>query len=253
LLLTVPPVVLAAFGLACALVVGRGAMSKSVGSTLSSGAAVGALVVGLCVSMPVGGLLVPLVASLVVSRAASRAPPPAPPLAVFATALWRSLPSTLATFAPMMVSALVVGVPLTLLLRKYGVERYAGLTTSLFMLVALSAVMAPFAVYGAVVAMERVGGLRPLRRSVTLLRPMWRAAFGVQLFYGLLTQALPEVALLVLQDVTGSLGSGASARFEVWKVLLELSTGLLAPFVLVPLALLYLRAREAEGDPVVSS
>jgi hypothetical protein len=253
LILTLPPVFLAVLGLACALLMRRGAVSTSVGSVLISVAGVAALVVALCVAMPVGGLLVPLVADLVITRGAPHPPSTAPPVAEVARALWRSLPSTLATFVPMMMAAVVVGIPLTLLTRRVGVERYGGMMASLLILVAMSAAMAPFAVYGIVAAMERVGGLKPLRRSATLLRPMWRAAFGVQLFYGVLTQALPAVLLLVLQDVTRSLPSGTSTTFEVWKLLLELSTGLLAPFVLVPLALLYLRAREAEGDRVVST
>jgi hypothetical protein len=79
---------------------------------------------------------------------------------------------------------------------------------------------------------------------------MWRAAFGVQLFYSALSQALPQLGVLVLRAATMTLLPVEAERTSF--LLLWVTSAVLMPFMLVPLALLYLRAREAEGSAVVA-
>jgi len=122
---------------------------------------------------------------------------------------------------------------------------------------------------GPVVAVERARGLAPLWRSFTLVRPVWRAALGVQLFYGLLTQGLGWLLVRAVEGGAAAAPPGPTPHgsltpygfFAAWAentkfletVLLEVPIWfLVTPFSLVPFALLYIRAREAEGKPLVA-
>jgi serine/threonine protein kinase len=240
-ILTLPPVVFAAIGVVGALLARDG--------TFAAGADAAAFLVTVLLYSPVSGLLVPLVADLVASRDSLRAPPPV-------SEAWRtlrgSLASTLVTLALMAGAATFVGVLVRSIAYRLGFHRDIGPIILPLYATAYSAAVAPFAGCAAVVAVERMSGLSPLRRSNALLRPMRRAAFGVLLFYTLLGQALPELLLLVLKDVVAWSPPGTASApwvFPTRCLLLSLFNAALMPFLVIPPAVLYLRAREAEGNP----
>jgi hypothetical protein len=189
---------------------------------------------------PVAGLLVPLVADLV---AAPGAPHPPPPSQEFWRVLRGTQPSTLIWLALLFATGLASTALCDAL--SLGVLVYLVLQSTL-----LPAVSALFMVYPAAVALEGASGLAPLRRSLTLLRPVWRAAVGVQLFYWFLTEAVPRL-LGVTLDRVAARGPVPAAQLldPTWThSLLDALLGVvMTPFFLVPPALLYLRAREAEG------
>jgi hypothetical protein len=198
---------------------------------------------------PIGGLLVPVVADLLAART------PAPParLRAIGSALGRSFPSSLVMLSVMVVVGALVILPAEFLVALGGQKRDVTLLIVPLYGVLASAALAPFAVVPACVVVEGGSGLAPLRRSAALVRPMLRPAFGVVLFYTLLTQALPELALLVLRALAAKWAPGTAAALETLRVrwlLLWIANAALLPFVLVPPAMLYLRAREAEGETI---
>jgi serine/threonine protein kinase len=231
------------------------------------------------VSAAVAGLLVPPVADLLASRTTGRRPTLA---AVVRTALG-SLPSTLVSAFVLIGSSVV-----TLVAVFFAAYLSAGLQDdagrpmlappAVGILTGLAAV--PFAIVdlfvltfsslvGPVVAVERARGLAPLWRSFTLVRPVWRPALGVLLFYALLTQGLDWILLRVLEGgataappgqmpydfltPSGFLAAMAeNSKLLEWTLLGLPIAILLTPFSFVPFALLYIRAREAEGKPLVA-
>jgi len=242
---TIPPMALAAIGVGSALLGRAGVVSASVDLVVGDVTFVAALLSVLLLYMPVGGLLVPLVADLMASGASTRSPPPR--AEVWRT-LWASLPSGLVLMVIGMVASAVLAAPIAVLAHLHGLSKQAALLCLPFTTAASSAASAPFTVYAAVVVIERASGLAPMRRSATLLRSMWRAAFGVQLFYAVLGQALPQLGVLVLRAAATSLLPVEAERTSF--LLLWVTSAALMPFILVPFALLYLRAREAEGKAV---
>ncbi|HEY3815959.1 MAG TPA: protein kinase [Polyangiaceae bacterium] len=223
------------------------------------------------VSNAVAGLLVRPVADLLDSRSVGRRPSLAD---VVRTALG-SLPSSLmrsfvfllilmAWMLAVFVAGVIAGIlgarPLTDPLATgivVGVTM-TGLVIAVLVWAAFSSLVGP------VVAVERPRGLAPLRRSFTLVRPVRRAAFGVTLFYTVLSPALGWI--LDRAFVGGAAAPSSPAPGAVLppygflmatfggaagRTLLSLPiTVLLTPFTLVPFALLYIRAREAEGKPL---
>jgi serine/threonine protein kinase len=247
----------------------RGGVASSHASSLvaaSVGTASGLW--GAVLARPVAGLLVPRVTDLLASRAPSRRAT----LAELWTTALRALPSTLVLAVG---TAVVFSLVAVVILIALGAISYVTLGASVTTR-ATEALMPVFtrllgdvsgafagwllSLVGAVAAMERVGGLAPLRRSFVLLRPVWRVAFGVQLFYALLTDGLAwilvqalggSVAPLPPADANGGVMAAVlGAPNLVQSVLVAPVAILLTPFTLVPFALLYLRAREAEGHPL---
>jgi serine/threonine protein kinase len=248
-ILTLPALALTSIGAASARLAHGGAVSARADAAVAVGTSAAAFLVTILLYPPVSGLLVPVVADLVASRDPPRPPPPA---AEVWRALRGSLASTLVTLVIMLGAAALVGAHVTFLGVRWGYEwAIVPIIMPLYALV-YSAAVAPFAGCAAVVAVERTSGLAPMRRSARLLRSMWRAAFGVLLFYTLLGQALPELVLLVLREVATRLPLGTRLALEGLQprwLLLSFFNAALMPFLVVPPAMLYLRAREAEGDP----
>jgi len=241
---TVPPVAVAVVGLVAELLTRAGLLTAGVAAIIGTCAIAGALVLGLPLLALVGGIIVPLVDDL----AASRAPGPPPPHREMWRVMRACIPSTIVMTSLIAVVTAVVKSPF-LIASQFGAPDLSdSVIATAFVVPAVSSASASFAVFAPVVAMERATGLAPLRRSAALLRPMWRAAFGVQLLYGLVTLALPPLVLLALGSVASALS--ASEASHVRFVLAWISSGLLVPFVVVPPGLLYLRARQAEGRPL---
>jgi hypothetical protein len=207
-----------------------------------------AMLLSIFLWVPVTGKLVPLVADLLAGRATPRPPPPDP----FARIIARSLPSM-----ALALSALTIGMVLIVALTDrvaslVGSKDHLAYVREPLMQAVGALIVAPFIACGAVVVVEQAGGVRPLRRSATLLRPMLRTSFGVTLFYNILTVGLPALAMVVLGS-TGALKDASVIDTTRLRELLGwIVTAALAPFALVPIALLYLRAREAEGAPIES-
>ena len=233
---------------------------------VSGAAAVGPWV--MFVSMAAAGLLVPPVADLLASRTVGRRPT----LVDVLRASLGSLPSNVVlgfVFLGMLIAAVIAAfVAGSLQFSPVNVAILTGLVGTPFAIVALF-LIAFSSLVGPVVAVERARGLAPLWRSFTLVRPVWRAALGVQLFYGLLTQGLGWLLVRAVEGGAavappGPMPQGLPTPYRflaAWAenakfletVLLEMPIWfLVTPFSLVPFALLYIRAREAEGRPLVA-
>ncbi len=125
-----------------------------------------------------------------------------------------------------------------------------------------SAATAPLLAAAPVVAIERLRGLAPVRRSARLLLPLYRAAFGLMAVYALVFLALDmsfglaaaAVAHAPLGDAYAG-GNNTLLGSTMWRATWVIEALLLfatAPFGMVAQVSIYLRAREAEGDPVVA-
>ncbi len=193
---------------------------------------------------PVTGFLVQLVSDLVSSP---RSAHPAPPLSELRRAAWRSLPSTVIWIALLLVG----GVASSALSHALSLGTGPSLLIQSVLLPAFSAL---FMIYPAPVVMEGASGLRPLRRSLTVLLPVWPVAVGVQVFYWLLSDAIPQLLGLALDQLAARGQAAGRILDPAWThPLLDALLGVvMTPFALVPLALLYLRAREAEGTRITA-
>ncbi|MGD0529826.1 MAG: protein kinase, partial [Polyangiaceae bacterium] len=220
------------------------------------------------VSMAAAGLLVAPAADLLASRAVGGRPT----LGDVMRASLGSLPSNL-------VLALVLGGVLFTAVIAAVISASLG-SSPLAVGIATGLAGAPFAIaalfflafsslVGPVAAVEGARGLAPLWRSFRLVRPVWRAALGAQLFYALLTQGLDWILTRALESGGAAAPAGptpphpltpssfVAAIAENMKLVETTLLGmpivvLLTPFTLVPFALLYIRAREAEGKPLVA-
>jgi serine/threonine protein kinase len=245
-LATLPQLGLNALLLVSSLLVARGVVSKHADDVSWLVAQV-VLFFSFFLSPAVAGGVVPLVAALSSARAA----PSAPTVAELAQSVRRGIVATIAMvvlLAPSMTAAAFVADRVA---RATGLTNHVNVIREpLFQLVG-AAILAPFAVASAIVVVERRSGLLPLRRSFALLRPMLGAAFGVTFFYQALTSALPALVVRALVNVATVPATNAGVvlidrleEFLIWTM-----TAAIEPFVLVPPALLYLRARAAEGEP----
>jgi serine/threonine protein kinase len=255
-LLTLPPIALAAVGLVSTVLAHAGLVTRRVDLVIGVGANLLGVVIALLAWGAIAGTIVPLVADLVTPGASPRSPPPA-------AELWRvargALPSTLVAMGTIAAFLALIARPWIHALT--GVLRLGRLVTELFIALVGTpvicivgcAAIAPIAVYPAVVAVEGASGLAPLRRSAALLRSMWRAAFGVSALYALLTQVPPALIGLLFGHEDGSLVHTPAEAFgitaQVDFLCIWLATAVFQPFTLVAPAMLYLRAREAEGKP----
>jgi serine/threonine protein kinase len=242
---TVPPVALSVIVVASGLLPRVGAADAGVVTFVGRGVNIAAGVFAALSWASLGGLVVPVVANLVAPRGLRS---PLPSVETWRT-LRGALPSALAVLGVALLATVVTALPLNLLANAYGLGRYGTLLSMLVSIVADSAATAPFTVYPAAVAVEGARGLAPLWRSARLMRPVWRAAFGVQLFYSLLAQLLPALVPLVLKEVASGLVLPADTERAAWLVT-WLTAAALMPFFVVPAAMLYLRARDAEGQPL---
>jgi serine/threonine protein kinase len=193
----------------------------------------------------IGGLLVPFVADVIATGSSRRAPPT---LTVIVATAWRAMPTILATIA-LIVTCGALGRALAL---RISADLDRARTIALLITVVIGApALSRFSFGASVVAVEGVRGLRPLARSVALTRPMWRSAVGVQLFFVVWTTVLPVLGVAALKAVAGPRAAGTVLEMpQLFGVVSSLLSALIAPFSFLPPALLYLRAREAEGDPV---
>ena len=248
-----------------------GSLGPSVGAGLLLASTLACLL-----GAPVSGLLVPLVADL---TAAGRSLRPPPTRAEFWRGFRDALPSTLVLHVSVLGLNLVAGLLVGLGAALFAVIRLvlhaapgaafpsaaaissavtlaagSSIATVLSILasaIASSAILAPFTVWAPSAVIERSGGLTPLRRSSVLVRPMRRAAFGVRFFTTVLTYALAGLVVLVLKEIAASsTPMPVLTSSAVDLLVISVASALGTPFVLVATALLYLRAREAEGSPL---
>ena len=247
--LTVWPLALAAVGVVCARLAHHGVLSAQANHWILIGTASAAYVVMMLLYAPVGGLLAPVVADLLANQGSVRPPPSA---AELGRALRDSLVSTFITTVVMVLVGVVAVLPVAVLATRFAKE-IAVLILAPTFTVLYSAIVAPFAVCAQVVAVERRGGFRPLVRSMKLLGAMWRPAFGVLLFYTFVGQIVPEVVVLAARELALRASPAAASAFDEMQsrwLVLYLFNAVFMPFLLAPQAMLYLRAREAEGTPL---
>jgi Protein tyrosine and serine/threonine kinase len=205
----------------------------------------------------VEGVLVPLVANL----ATLRAPPPSRPKATeVARVVMGSAPSMMVCTVAAFLSVAVVGAGIAAAFMAGYAEGQSisggrgGLLTPFALLglfLGLGGLVALTTITGlipAVVAVEHSSGLTPLRRAGALFGRIWRPALGVQLLTGLfsLGPLVPMFARLVASGGTQVTESDMVLHWWSYAILFAAY-----PLHLVPFALLYIRAREAEGRPLV--
>jgi serine/threonine protein kinase len=246
-LLWLPPVIIAAVSVGDALLVHAGVLSRQADKSIE-GVIQMAMLLSIFLWVPVTGKLVPLVVDLLAGRAAPRPPSRDPVVRIVA----RSFPSMALALVVLTLGMVLVVALTDRVASLVGSKDHLAYVREPLMQVVGALIVAPFIACGAVVVVEQAGGVRPLRRSATLLRPMLRMSFGVTLFYNLLTVGLPALAMTLL-GTTGALkDASAIDTTRLRELFAWIVTAGLAPFALVPIALLYLRAREAEGAPVES-
>ncbi|HEY2510900.1 MAG TPA: serine/threonine-protein kinase [Polyangiaceae bacterium] len=202
--------------------------------------------------MPLATIIIPMVQGALAGRV------PRPPSISFIEAwrgFWRGFPSLVAFLVIMAVDLVVAAVIARLVGRAFHVEptprhlQLIYLPLSLSLLVVLTTVsMVPIGVFPTVCMIERVGWFRPIVRSFRLMAPIWRAAVGVQLFFTLVTTILPILFTLALSAIRASAELDPFARER--SLVIGLLGLFLTPFMITPGALLYVRAREAEGNPL---
>ena len=258
---TLPRIVVWAMVLTTYLLARSGTVGMQIPVVIARGGQIATVSWLLFVSMAVSGLLVPPVADLLASRAVGRRPTLAD---IVRTAL-RALPSTLVSglvlFGILCMAAFAAGFLLGV---SSGLRDDVRLPVRVVGLVLVAALFGfPFfflsalvSFVGPVVAVERARGLAPLRRAFTLVRPVWGAAVGVELFYALLAWGLPVILVRVIEGETPSSFLAAfladnTSRLEMTFLGIPIGV-LLSPFSFVPFALLYIRAREAQGKPLVA-
>jgi len=265
--LTVPRLVLWVVVLATYLLARLGAVSAQTPVFVALGGKVATIPWDIFVTAAVAGLLIPPVAELLASRTVGRRPTLADVVRTGLGALPSALVVNFVSIAMIITAWIFAFVSASL-------QPTVGTLTSLAMALiglavgafglAVAFLLAFSSLVGPVVAVERARGLAPLRRSFRLVRAVWRAAFGVQLFYGLLTWGLESILVRALDGGAAAAPPGptpsnflAAAFWAENPKLLETTLSipigvLLTPFTLVPFALLYIRAREAEGKPLVA-
>ena len=261
--LSIPALVFAALALASSLLARAGLVSSRVDLWLGAGLLQLPPLILFPVSVALVGLIVPLVADVSMAHASPR--PPAS-LAKLWPTLRRSLPTSLVKLG------LVASVPPLVLLPIVKLAHLEPRNLPTYSALALAAeglaytTIAPFILTGPIVAVEGLRGLAPLRRSAKLVRPMLRTAVGVLLVWHLLYVAVSisfalastTLAGIRLEDALEALRSDrlALVRSAAWRASIVLQAALfvvLGPLALIPGALLYLRAREAAGDPFDSA
>jgi hypothetical protein len=196
---------------------------------------------------PVVGALVIPVADL----SAGRAPRPAPTAGERWRAVARALPSSLVT--GLLVAAGVWGgglfVDSLIAATKWSA---LGAARDSVRIALASALIVPFLFCGEAVAVEGAGGLAPLRRSVALVRSMVGPALGITVYYSVLRNLLAQLGVVLLR-IALPREAAAVDGVLVKDLLDETLAALFVPLLEVPSALLYLRAREAEGRPFGAS
>ena len=257
LILTVPVLLVTLASVLSLLLAHRGFVSSRADAWLGVGLAQASTFVAFPMSVALMGLVVPLTADL---NAAGRPLRPPPSIAEFWRILRGSLPSSLVKMAIMFVVPPLVLLPIV----KLGHLNLHGLRTFLALIFVQEGVcyltITPFILAGPIVAVERLRGLAPLKRSANLVWPILRTAigvallrhllaFGIQISFNLASAAITNTPL---QDALAGdrIAFMTSTVVRVSGVLAALVSMALFPFFLPLEALLYLRAREAEGDPV---
>jgi hypothetical protein len=222
----------------------RGILSQEAGGKLRTAFLAVAVAIAVGGWNACSGLLVPVVADLL----AGRAPGAAPSRARTRDVVARSLVSAGVSLGIASVASGLVMIPGEMLTRGHPSHLLASIVGSIVGALAY----APFTVVPGVVAIEGGRGMAPLGRSWALTRNMLASAVGVGLVFEVLTFIAPEVVRLAL-DQLGEEGTPLAFVVHVVDARALLYVGwfvLTAPYNIVPSALLYLRAREAEGEPV---
>jgi hypothetical protein len=249
---TAPSLAFAAMSLATALLASHGLVSTTVDRFVLTGSTILTAMVSTLLWAPVSGATVPMVAEILAPRGLNTRLSSAD----FRKLAWRTLPSTLAMLGAVLLVGIFTIAPvaflsLVLKLTPRAQALFDVLITAPLTSLLAAGVLASLAVYPAVVSAEGAGGLIPLRRSMTLVRPMRWAAFGVSVLYGFLNQVVPALFELVASwDLPASAQLSPVSMPMRWAVIgVALTNVVLMPFTVVPTAMLYLRAREVEGKP----
>jgi serine/threonine protein kinase len=254
LILQLPVLLIALTSLASGLLAHRGFISSRADTWLGVLPVRFSTLLTFPMSVALIGLIVPLTLELDTGGRAQR-----PPISEFWRILRRSFPSSLVKLG------ILAGVPALVLLPivKAAHLNTFHLPTTLALLLAQPALgytaIAPFILTGPIVAAEGLRGFAPLRRSASLVRPVLGIAIGVLLLWHFLAMAthiffdfaVAAITNTPLEDALAGMKRDllSSTLVRVAGVLDALLSLVLLPFYLPLGALLYLRAREAEGDP----
>ena len=220
-------------------------------------------------AVPVFGQIAPFVTDFVRSR---RAQSPRTPTPEFGVLLRDTFPSTLAMAASVgagvVAASALVSVPMEH--RWHDLTHLQiGYTTSLSVWLVgvpvdaaiVAATIAPFALCGPVVALERFSGFAPLRRSAALVRPILRTVLGALFATLLLLRSLQTLVSLAKYQLTNtSIGHVSLLDHGVVVPLTQrismlidaLLFSVIVPFFIPVPALLYLLARATERSPVMA-
>jgi serine/threonine protein kinase len=211
------------------------------------------------------GLATQLVLDLEAAPLGPRRAPPSPSQVL--RCLRSSLVPTLLTTALALVIIIAIRIPFDWLTRRTGLvidsptdpasgEVVVTLVLELMTLSAFSRGARALAVYPSVVAMECRGGLDALRRSIALTRPCRSTATDLMIFNFLPRAVLVPWFLLAFAQLSRhpyrAVASTSSDTLTGAVALtgLYLINLLIAPFGMVALSLLYLKARRIEGAPL---
>jgi hypothetical protein len=248
-IVTVPPVAIAALQVISSLLVWRGILSAradAVAQLVTGGASI---VFPCFIALPLMGLNVPVVADLM----ASQVPRPPPTWQERWRVIWRALPTSLAIPAIAILAMIVLtvyGVVVQLLVHPAPLKYLLlGVVFAPF-LVACAATVPFLSLLAPIVAIEGASGLTPLRRSIALVRPVWRLASLVSLFFAFVGLGTLALASLATYSLTNLVPTSRVLATPLISLLTTASGALTQPFALVPFAVLYLRARQAEGNPL---
>jgi hypothetical protein len=257
LVLWIPVLLLSLGSLASALLVRTGLVSSRVDHWLALGLSQVEAFYSFLISVTLIGLLVPLSADLV---AAGRPLRPPPPTAEFWRILRGSLPSSLVKIAILGTVPALVILPVVKL-AHIDTNALGNRVIAVFFAYELLGYLAitPFILAAPVVGVERLRGLAPLRRSANLVRPVLGTAIGVILLWHFLALAIQTSLSLAAAAITSTPLHDVFARtkemmalpaFRVSEVINVIVQLIIGPSMYPLEALLYLQAREAEGDPM---